>query len=100
MSTTSPSRGQIKGGTHVGGVDVGRLRQPFQRQCHSMRRPLSREGFDLSESEKEGGEKERKGETKLHRAKRRLKRALYGRKMKQDIGFYTAAEHSGLATAD
>ena len=66
MSTKVPSGEQIEGGTHDRRVGVGRLRQPFQRQCHRTRRPLSREGFDLSESEKEGGEKERKRGAELH----------------------------------
>ena len=58
----------------------------------------------MSESEKEGGEKERKGETELHCAGGKTKTRVVwggGGKMKQDIeGFYNATEHSGLATAD
>ena len=42
------------------------MRQALQRQCHRAGRLFSRGGFDSGESEKEGGEKERKRETGLH----------------------------------
>jgi len=51
-------------------VDVGRFRQALQRQCHDAGLSLSRGGFDLSESEQEGSEKERERVTELHCALR------------------------------
>jgi len=47
-------------------VDVSRLRQALQRQCHNARFSLSRGGFDLSERKQEGSEKERERVTELH----------------------------------
>ena len=57
----------MKGGTHNRGVDVSRLGQTLQWQCHNAGLSLSRGGLDLSESKQEGSEKERERVTKLHR---------------------------------
>lgn len=76
ISTIVLPEEQIQGGTHDRGMDVRPLHHALQRQRHYSRRPFGRGCLNLSESDKEGGEKERERGTELHCARGKTARVL------------------------
>ena len=66
INTIISPREQFECGTHDGWVDTRLLRQALQRKCDYAGRSFNRNGRGLSESEEEGSEKDREGETELH----------------------------------